>query len=384
MSHPEEIECFRLPMPDGEFSPDKRYEYTYATRKSWEYIPLLRRNDWRYFTTKGFTYAGKWLRSERRGWGDGRDCWEVFLDDLTDDDGGTKEKIVSWDYDATLCWRECPYGHGHGDDDDDDNDALIRGVTRKVMDKMITTIGEKTPRISKAIHSTSTTPTPTNWSLIRCIFGCPSRCGLLETAEITTMEPKYRIHDNIAEFWCFITSIFYGSSLLLYLVKEEDWFEGWRASVGWPTYITFSIVISVIVMICSAVYHWSMIEVAGCIDCFFASFLYASVTMTVFGVDMTTQIGALLFLAVIHLNARRYITQLALIIMSVVFPFALLSYRRMKTYYGGIILTMMLLGVACFLMDRMGIAPLHSLWHILSGVAIAVTLYYVVVNGVLE
>jgi hypothetical protein len=198
------------------------------------------------------------------------------------------------------------------------------------------------------------------------------------------MEPKYRIHDNIAEFWCFITSIFYGSSLLLYLVKEEDWFEGWRASVGWPTYITFSIVISVIVMICSAVYHWSMIEVAGCIDCFFASFLYASVTMTVFGVDMTTQIGALLLLAVIHLNARRYITQLALIIMSVVFPFALLSYRRMKTYYGGIILTMMLLGVACFLMDRMGIAPLHSLWHILSGVAIAVTLYYVVVNGVLE
>jgi hypothetical protein len=381
MSHPEEIECFRLPMPDGEFSPDKRYEYTYATRKSWEYIPLLRRNDWRYFTTKGFTYAGKWLRSERRGWGDGMDCWEVFLDDLTDDDGGTKEKIVSWDYDATLCWRECPYGHGHGDDD---NDALIRGGTRKVMDKMITTIGVKTPRISKAIHSTSTTPTPTNWSLIRCIFGCPSRCGLLETAEITTMEPKYRIHDNIAEFWCFITSIFYGSSLLLYLVKEEDWFEGWRASVGWPTYITFSIVISVIVMICSAVYHWSMIEVAGCIDCFFASFLYASVTMTVFGVDMTTQIGALLLLAVIHLNARRYITQLALIIMSVVFPFALLSYRRMKTYYGGIILTMMLLGVACFLMDRMGIAPLHSLWHILSGVAIAVTLYYVVVNGVLE
>ena len=374
--HPEEIECFRMPMPDGRFSRDKRYEYTYATRKAWEYNPVLGRKDWRYFTNKEFTYAGKWLRSEQRGWGDGSDYWEVFEDDLTDGGGGTKEKIVSWDYDATLCWRECPYGHGDGDDD-----ALIRGVTRKVMDEMITTIVEKTPRISKAIHST---PTPTNWSLIRCIFGCPSRCGLLETAEITTMEPKYRIHDNIAEFWCCITSLFYGSSLLLYLVKEEDWFEGWRAPVGWPTYIHFSIVISVLVMICSAVYHWSMIEVAGCIDCFFASFLCASATMTVFGVDMTTQIGALLLLAVIHLNARRYITQLVLIIMSVVFPFALLSYRRMKTYYGGIILMMTLLGVACFLMDRMGVAPLHSLWHILSGVAIAVTLYYVVVNGALE
>ena len=109
--HPEEIECFRMPMPDGRFSPDKRYEYTYATRKSWEYIPLLRRKDWQYFTTKGFTYAGKWLRSERRGWGDGGDCWEVFEDDQTDNGangGGTKDKIVSWDYDATLCWFLSP------------------------------------------------------------------------------------------------------------------------------------------------------------------------------------------------------------------------------------------------------------------------------------
>ena len=63
----EEIECFR--MPSGGFSQDKRYEYTYATRKSWEYIPALGRKDWRYFTNKGFTYAGKWVRSEQRGWG---------------------------------------------------------------------------------------------------------------------------------------------------------------------------------------------------------------------------------------------------------------------------------------------------------------------------
>jgi hypothetical protein len=104
--HPEDIECFRMPMPDGRFSPDKRYEYTYDIRKSWEYIPALRRNDWRYFTTKGFTYAGKWLRSERNGFGDGADCWEVFLDDR--EDGATKEKIVSWDYDDTLCWFLSP------------------------------------------------------------------------------------------------------------------------------------------------------------------------------------------------------------------------------------------------------------------------------------
>lgn len=111
-------------MPSGGFSPDKRYEYTYATRKSWEFIPRLRRKDWRYFTNKGFTYAGKWVRSERRGWGDGGDYWEVFLDDR--DGTGGKEKAVSWDYDATLCWRESsPYIH-------------------EVMDEMITEL-EKSP-----------------------------------------------------------------------------------------------------------------------------------------------------------------------------------------------------------------------------------------------
>jgi hypothetical protein len=173
--------------------------------------------------------------------------------------------------------------------------------------------------------------------------------------------------------------VFYGSSLLLYFVKEEDWYPEWRT--GWPEYIHFSVIMSVMVMLCSAIYHMCLIECIGCVDCFFASFLYASATMTVFGVDVVTQIGALLILGVIHLNAWRYITRFAMIIMGLVFPFALLSYTRMNSYYGGAILTLILAGATCFVLDRMGIAPLHSVWHVLSGLAVAVTLYYVVVNG---
>lgn len=369
--HPEEIECFRMPMPDGQFSSDKRYEYTYATRKSWEYIPLLRRKDWRYFTTKGFTYAGKWLRSEQNGFGDGG---EVFLDDRADADiGDTKEKIVSWDYDATLCWRGCPYADG--------DDALIRRVTHKdVMDKMITTIAEKTPRCV-AVKPTAAAKEEEELSLIRCIFGTPSKCAVLDPAETTTMEPKYQVHPNIAEFWCFITSFFYGSSLLLYLVKEEDWFEGWRTAAGWPTYIHFSIAISVLVMICSAAYHASMIEIVGCVDCFLASFAIASVTMSVFGVDIITQVGALLGIGMLNFNAWRYSTRLALIVIGLVYPFAMLSCMKMKSYYGAVVFLLVNLGVVCFLLDRMGVAPLHSLWHILGGGAITVALYHLVVNG---
>jgi hypothetical protein len=378
--HPEEIECFRMPMPDGQFSPDKRYEYTYATRKSWEYIPLLRRKDWQYFTTKGFTYAGKWLRSERRGWGgDGGDYWEVFEDDQGED-GATKEKIVSWDYDATLCWRECPY-------QDVGDDALIRRVTQDVVDEMITTIAEKTPRratktkaTAEAVAAAAANPTD-EWSMIRCIFGNPSKCAVLDPAEMTTMEPKYQVHPNIAEFWCFITSFFYGSSLLLYLVKEEDWFEGWRAAEGWPAYIHFSIAISALVMIFSAAYHASIIEVVGCVDCFLASFVFASVTMSVFGVDMITQVGALLGIGMLNFNAWRYSTRLALIVIGMVYPFAMLSCMKMKSYYGAVVFLLVNLGVVCFLLDRMGVAPLHSIWHILGGGAITAALYHLVVNG---
>lgn len=129
--HPEEIECFRTP-GEGRFSPDKCYEYTYATRKSWEYIPELGRQDWRYFTNKGFTYAGKWLRNDRNGWRDSGDCWEVFRSN--GDGNGHGETIVYWDYAATLCWRECRCY------DDDDNE--VRTVTRTIMDEMITAIEE--------------------------------------------------------------------------------------------------------------------------------------------------------------------------------------------------------------------------------------------------
>jgi hypothetical protein len=216
------------------------------------------------------------------------------------------------------------------------------------------------------------------WSLIRCIFGHPCKCDPFDTAEITTMEPKYRVSTSIAEFWCFLTSLFYGSSLLLYFVKEEDWYPEWRA--GWPAYIHFPIAMSVIVMLCSAIYHVCLIECIGCVDCFFA-FLYTSATMTVFGVDVVTQIGALLILGVIHLYAWRYITRFVMIIMGAVFPFALLSYTRMKSYYGYAIITVSITGFTSFILDRMGIAPLHSVWHVLSGLGVALTLYYVVVNG---
>ena len=367
--HPEEIECFRMPPPNGKFSPNKRYEYTYATRKSWEYIPELRRTDWRYFTNKAFVYVGKWLRSEQRGFGDGGDYWEVFQSD----DGRT-EKTVSWDYDGTLCYRECPY-----------NDIEITTNVTKLMDEMIEQVagvGDLGYSEKEKIHKTPCVLPPKleivddkPWSLVKY------KCGVFDPAETSTMETKYSVHANIAEFWCFLTSFFYGSSLLLYFVKEEEWFEKWREAARWPDFIHFSIAISVLVMICSATYHCTLFEVSGCIDCFLASFVVASVTMSTFGIDMITQVGVLLGLGVLNMFMWRYSTRLALIVVGFVYPFATLSCMRMKGYYGAVVFSLISLGVVCFLLDRMGYAPLHSVWHILGGLAITGSLYHVIVNG---
>jgi hypothetical protein len=373
--HPEEIECFRMPPPNGKFSPNKRYEYTYATRKSWEYIPELRRTDWRYFTNKAFIYVGKWLRSEQRGFGDGGDYWEVFQSD----DGRT-EKTVSWDYDGTLCYRECPY-----------NDIEITTNVTKLMDEMIEQVagvGDLGYSEKEKIHKTPCVLPPKleivddkPWSLVKYICGEPSKCGVFDPAETSTMETKYSVHANIAEFWCFLTSFFYGSSLLLYFVKEEEWFEKWREAARWPDFIHFSIAISVLVMICSATYHCTLFEVSGCIDCFLASFVVASVTMSTFGIDIITQVGVLLGLGVLNMFMWRYSTRLALIVVGFVYPFATLSCMRMKGYYGAVVFSLISLGVVCFLLDRMGYAPLHSVWHILGGLAITGSLYHVIVNG---
>lgn len=368
--HPEEIECFRS--PDGGFSPDKRYEYTYATRKSWEYIPEIRRKDWRYFTTKPFIYAGKWLRSEQRGRGDGGDYWEVFQGV----DGA--ENIVSWDYDGTMCYRESPYS----------DSLIVASTVRKIVDEIVdhvevndrSTAVEKVQKTARVVPNKVVTEDKP-WSLMKCICGEPSKCAPFDPAETTTMESKYSVHANIAEFWCFLTSFFYGSSLLLYFVKEEEWFEKWREAAGWPDFIHFSIAISVLVMICSATYHCTLFEVSGCIDCFFASFIVASVTMSTFGIDMITQVGVLLGLGVLNMFMWRYSTRLALIVVGFVYPFVTLSCMKMKDYYGVIIFSMITLGVACFLLDRCGYAPLHSVWHILGGAAITGSLYHVIVNG---
>ena len=217
--------------------------------------------------------------------------------------------------------------------------------------------------------------------LFERIFGQPSKCGMFDKAEITTMETKNCVHPNIAEFWCFATSVFYGSSLLLYYVKEEDWFEKWREDKVLPRFIHLSTLCSFVVMICSLIYHSTLFEITGCIDCFFASFVFVSVIMSTYGVSSTVQVFLLLSLGIVYVMMWRYSTRIAIIVLCMALPFGMLSCSQMKGYYGWIVGSLSSFGYMCFILDRHGYAPLHSLWHVLGGGAITLALYNVVING---
>ena len=403
-AHPEEIECFR--QVTGGFSTDKCYEYVYASRRVFGYIPALGRSDWRYFTSDAYKYAGKWLRSCSQGMGDGGSYWEVFMLD----DGS--EHNVSWDYDGTLCFRECACGRVCLDHDKIDMvdktadaitteeaaitteeaaitteeaaiptpDTIVSEILNEIVENIVFENETDVSKISPLSPNPPISPLP-ECSLFKRVFGEPTKCGFFDSAEVTTMETKYYFYPNIAEFWCFITSFFYGGSLLLYFVKQEEWFEKWREDMKLPSFVHFSIICSVIVAICSSIYHSLLFEITGCIDCFFAGFIVVTVTMSLFGVSLEYQLFSLLLLAMLYFVMWRYITRITLIVVGIIFPFIMLSCYRMKMYYGMVVILSLSLGIVCFMLDRLEYAPLHSLWHILSGFVITITLYYIIIHG---
>ena len=86
----EEEEVFRI----IKFHKDKRYEFALKTRTTGSYP-----NE-KYYTTNAWQYLGRYVSSERWGYGDGSGGAENF-----EDADGTKTRIV-YDYEGRTCFRE--------------------------------------------------------------------------------------------------------------------------------------------------------------------------------------------------------------------------------------------------------------------------------------
>lgn len=84
-----ETEVFRI----CHFDKNKYYEHALLTKKV-GYYP----NE-KYYTTNPLQYVGKWIRSERWGYGDGSGGAEYF----ENENGETR---IEYTYEGTTCFRE--------------------------------------------------------------------------------------------------------------------------------------------------------------------------------------------------------------------------------------------------------------------------------------
>lgn len=86
----QEVEVYRAILEVGKY-----YETAEYTRKTGTWG---QRNE-KYFTTNNLIYVGRYIKTERSGWGDGSRVWSVF------DDNG-KIINVEYNYEGTTCFRE--------------------------------------------------------------------------------------------------------------------------------------------------------------------------------------------------------------------------------------------------------------------------------------
>jgi hypothetical protein len=91
MAQSGEIEVFHNIPEEG-----KCYEHIEATRS--QYIGA---GNSRYFSSNQPRYVGKFIRKERRGYGDGGEVWAIFNDN-------GRENRVDYSYEGNTCFTEVP------------------------------------------------------------------------------------------------------------------------------------------------------------------------------------------------------------------------------------------------------------------------------------
>jgi hypothetical protein len=213
------------------------------------------------------------------------------------------------------------------------------------------------------------------------LLGPASKCSYCDFAEVTTMEKRYVVHPRVAEFWCAVTSPFYALGVFIYACPRERWAAEWQMLDHLPSYIHTSIALSVLLAISSAVYHALLWELLGSIDCSIAIIVWFAITLSTFGTPLAQQALILLPQLVVFFFLWRRSTRMALLAGAVVFPLSICSCFAMRWQYGAATLTCLSLGVICFLCDRLKIAPLHPLWHILSSMSMFISLWETVESG---
>ena len=198
------------------------------------------------------------------------------------------------------------------------------------------------------------------FSLLDRILGLPSTCKFCDTAPVTTMEKRYAMHPQIAEFWCCVTSIFYASGVIVYAAPRSEWAEQWLQLNHLPAYVHTCIVLGMVTATASTVYHATLWEGLGAFDCSMAIVLWFASTLTCLGLPLLYQFLVLLpLLSTFGLLWRRS-TRLAIVAAVIIFPISIWSCVLKGWVWGATVVTLLCIGVVCFIVDRLKVQPAFS------------------------
>jgi hypothetical protein len=218
-------------------------------------------------------------------------------------------------------------------------------------------------------------------SLCDRLCGLPSDRDFFDAASVTTTEEKYNIHPKIAEFWCCVTSVFYASIVLAYLIPYSSWWMGWIQLGHLPAYLHFTILLGLLTAITSTLYHALLFEGLGSIDCSIAVVTATCSTLTNLGLPFVYQLCIFIGTMCVFVAMWRRATGLAMLLAVFVYPLSVFSCVLFGWRLGALSFGLLFCGNICFLLDRSGKCPLHSLWHILSGTSILVSAIAVIEQG---
>lgn len=196
------------------------------------------------------------------------------------------------------------------------------------------------------------------------VASIPFKKKLFMKATVVTLEKKYAVCSNIAEFWCTITSVFFAFPLLLTLKYNFSELQAIH-----QTFITLSVITASM----SFIYHWSLLKLFSSADAGFATIMVALGTIALCTKNPSfypEQDWPLLWQGSIYGTALVFIifwentAATSLILFALFIPVNLFCLIQLEYYYTFI---NGLVGISFFLFDRLGYAPTHSLWHFFGG-----------------
>lgn len=222
-------------------------------------------------------------------------------------------------------------------------------------------------------------------SYARVAFGDKFDSKFSDIAPVTTCEIKNAHSPYIAEYWATISSISYHLVFLVLFVPYHDWYYLWQLDGRIPMSTTISVYIMILVGAASALYHSTLWEGIGCIDCSLAIIGMTMLTLACINADIKIYSLILVTLTLLYFKNLKYATAISVMLGTLLVPYIIIQNILRNNLLGWAASITLFFGTICFMLDRAHVFPefahFHSIWHVLSGLSGLFGLLNVVCNG---